>query len=132
MKMITCMFITAVDVSFPLVEKDLSIPEPPTVVSAAQASHRSKRGFGSITIAGQTSKILKASLLLLLSSFHFYCPFLPPALHFPPTFSSSFHTYPCLSFRDAQIQLFLPKIPIMILQLRVSADTDIPIRFRAL
>ncbi len=84
MKMITCLFIIAVDVSFPLVEKDLSIPEPPTVVSAARAAHRSKRGFGSITIAGQTSKILQASLLLLLS-FHFHCPFLPPALHFPPT-----------------------------------------------
>lgn len=58
-----------------------SIPKPPTVVSAARAALRSKRGFGSITIAGQTSKILRASLLLFPS-------LLSLPLSYPPTSSS--------------------------------------------
>lgn len=62
MKIITCLFITVTDASLPLVEMDLSIPEPPTVVSAACAAPGSKRGFGSITTTGQTSKFSKPSL----------------------------------------------------------------------
>lgn len=62
MKIITCLFITVTDASLPLVEMDLSIPEPPTVVSAVCAAPGSKTGFGSITTTGQTSKFSKPSL----------------------------------------------------------------------
>lgn len=58
MTLITCLFITAEDISSPsLDEMDSGMSEPPTVISAARASPGSERGFGSFTIAGQMSKV---------------------------------------------------------------------------